>query len=219
MSDANPTVETVTVTVDGLQVRVPKGTRILDACAVAGVDVPHYCYHPELSAPAQCRMCLVEVEKSPKLVAACTGTVADGQVILTESQSARTARQGVLEFYLVNHPLDCPVCDQSGECKLQDYTSAEGRAMGRSKEPKRVLGRDDFGGDVLFYAREKLARKGCDLLVVNAVGDGRAFEVDSNDGWLLAADGNESALEHGSKTVMASRIVDAIVTFLRGRTG
>jgi NADH-quinone oxidoreductase subunit G len=151
MADATPAPESVTVTVDGMTLTVPKGTRILDACAMAGVDVPHYCYHPGLSAPAQCRMCLVEVEKSPKLVPACTGTVADGQVIHTESENSLKAREGVLEFYLVNHPLDCPVCDQSGECKLQDYVAGEGRAMGRSKEPKRILGRDDFGGDVLFY--------------------------------------------------------------------
>src|SRR6201998_1525754 len=97
------------------------------------------------------------------------------------------------------------------------------RADGQLPNMRAIVGfaaeTGDANGDVLFYAREKLARKGCDLLVVNAVGDGRAFEVDSNDGWLLAADGNESALEHGSKTVMASRIVDAIATFLRGRTG
>ncbi|HEX5871740.1 MAG TPA: 2Fe-2S iron-sulfur cluster-binding protein, partial [Longimicrobium sp.] len=145
-------VETVSVTIDGMALSVPKGTRLLDACAQAGVDVPHYCYHPGMSAPAQCRMCLVEVEKSPKLVPACVGTVADGMVVNTESEAALKAREGVLEFYLVNHPLDCPVCDQSGECKLQDYVAAEGPAMGRTKEPKRVLGRDDFGGDVLFYA-------------------------------------------------------------------
>jgi NADH-quinone oxidoreductase subunit G len=152
VAEESKAVETVHVTIDGLEMDVPKGTRILDAAAMAGVDIPHYCYHPELSAPAQCRMCLVEVEKVPKLVPACTGTVAEGNVIHTQSEKSLQARQGVLEFYLVNHPLDCPVCDQSGECKLQDYTSAEGRAMGRSLEPKRVLGRDDFGGDVLFYA-------------------------------------------------------------------
>jgi NADH-quinone oxidoreductase subunit G len=145
-------VETVHITIDGLELDVPKGTRILDAAAMAGVDVPHYCYHPGLTAPAQCRMCLVEIEKVPKLQPACVATVADGNVIHTQSEKALDARKGVLEFYLVNHPLDCPVCDQSGECKLQDYTSAEGRAMGRSLEPKRVLGRDDFGGDVTFYA-------------------------------------------------------------------
>ena len=152
MADQNPAPETVHVTIDGMELDVPKGTRILDAAAMAGVDVPHYCYHPGLTAPAQCRMCLVEIEKVPKLQPACVATVADGNVIHTQSEKALQARQGVLEFYLVNHPLDCPVCDQSGECKLQDYTSAEGRAMGRSLEPKRVLGRDDFGGDVLFYA-------------------------------------------------------------------
>jgi NADH-quinone oxidoreductase subunit G len=152
MADPKPTPENVSVTIDGMTVAVPPGTRLLDACAHAGVDVPHYCYHPGLSAPAQCRMCLVEVEKSPKLVPACVGTVADGMVVHTESENALKAREGVLEFYLVNHPLDCPVCDQSGECKLQDYVAAEGPAMGRSKEPKRVLGTDDFGGDVFFYA-------------------------------------------------------------------
>jgi NADH-quinone oxidoreductase subunit G len=143
-------VETVNVTVDGVQVEVPKGTRMIDAASRAGVDVPHYCYHPGLSAPAQCRMCLVEVEGVPKLLPACVSQVADGNVIHTQSDKALKAREGVLEFYLVNHPLDCPVCDQSGECKLQDYVSDEGRAMGRLNEPKRIIGRDDFGGDVLY---------------------------------------------------------------------
>jgi NADH-quinone oxidoreductase subunit G len=152
MADQQTAPETVHVTIDGIELDVPKGTRILDAAAMAGADVPHYCYHAGLTAPAQCRMCLVEIEKVPKLQPACVATVAEGNVIHTQSPKALEARQGVLEFYLVNHPLDCPVCDQSGECKLQDYTAAEGRAIGRSLEPKRVLGRDDFGGDVLFYA-------------------------------------------------------------------
>jgi NADH-quinone oxidoreductase subunit G len=143
-------VETVSVTIDGVQVEVPKGTRMIDAAAHAGVDVPHYCYHPGLSSPAQCRMCLVEVEGVPKLLPACVSQVADGNVIHTQSEKSLRAREGVLEFYLVNHPLDCPVCDQSGECKLQDYVAEEGRAMGRLNEPKRIIGRDDFGGDVLY---------------------------------------------------------------------
>jgi NADH-quinone oxidoreductase subunit G len=143
--------ETVTCTVDGLEVTVPKGTRMIDAAARVGVDVAHYCYHPGLSAPAQCRMCLVEVEGVPKMLPACTSQVQDGNVILTQSEKVQKAHQGNLEFYLVNHPLDCPVCDQSGECKLQDYVAEEGRAMGRLNEPKRVFGTDDFGGDVLYY--------------------------------------------------------------------
>ncbi len=143
--------ETVHCTVDGMAVEVPKGTRMIDAAAHAGVDVPHYCYHAGLSSPAQCRLCLVEVEGAPKLLPACVTTVQEGNVILTESEPALKAREAVLEFLLVNHPLDCPVCDQSGECKLQDYVSAEGPAMGRLADAKRIIGVDDFGGDVLFH--------------------------------------------------------------------
>jgi NADH-quinone oxidoreductase subunit G len=143
--------ETVTLTVDGREVTVPSGTTLLQAAERAGTKVPHYCYHPGLSSPAMCRLCLVEVEGAPKLMPSCVTQAQDGQVVRTESEKARAMRRGVLEFYLVNHPLDCPICDQSGECKLQDYVHAEGRKHGRSREPKRVFGRDDFGGDVLFY--------------------------------------------------------------------
>ncbi len=138
--------DTVTCTIDGREVTVPEGTRILDAAERVGIGIAHYCYHPALSAPAMCRMCLVEVEGAPKLQPACIAQVADGQVIRTESEPATIAREGVLEFYLGNHPLDCPVCDKSGECKLQDYVFREGRKRGRSVEPKRVLGQDFFGG-------------------------------------------------------------------------
>lgn len=145
------TTNGVTLTIDGTKVTVPKGTTLLEAAETLGTRVPHYCYHPGLSAPAQCRLCLVQVEGAPKLLPSCVTTVAEGQVVHTQSEPALAGRRGVLEFYLNNHPLDCPICDQSGECKLQDYVHAEGRAHGRGKEPKRVFGRDDFGGDVLFY--------------------------------------------------------------------
>ena len=98
-----------------------------------------------------CRLCLVEVEGAPKPMPSCVTTVAEGQVVKTQSDNALGHRRGVLEFYLVNHPLDCPICDMSGECHLQDYVHEEGREHGRGREPKRVFGRDDFGGDVLFY--------------------------------------------------------------------
>ena len=140
----------VTITIDGVEARVPKGMRIIEAAESLGKGIAHYCYHPALSAPAMCRMCLVEVEGAPKLQPACVTTVADGQKIYTESEKAVEARQGNLEFYLVNHPLDCPVCDAAGECKLQDFVHAEGRKHGRSLEAKRVLGQDDFGGDILY---------------------------------------------------------------------
>lgn len=144
--------QTVTLTIDGKEVTVPKGTVILRAAEAAGIKIPHYCYHPGLSSPAMCRLCLVEVEGWPKLAPSCKTAVAEGQVVLTQSEKARAQRQGVLEFYLVNHPLDCPICDMAGECHLQDYVHAEGREHGRGREPKRILGRDDFGGDVLFNA-------------------------------------------------------------------
>ena len=143
-------VKMVNATINGVAVSVPEGTRIIEAAEQIGVGIAHYCYHPALSAPAMCRMCLVEVEKAPKLQPACVTPVMEGNVILTESDKAREARQGTLEFYLVNHPLDCPVCDAAGECKLQDFVHAEGRKHGRSLEAKRVLGQDDFGGDVLY---------------------------------------------------------------------
>ena len=147
---AEQQTDTVNVTINGVQATVPKTMRIIEAAEQLGVGIAHYCYHPGLSAPAMCRMCLVEVEGAPKLAPACVTPVAEGQIIHTESERAREARQGTLEFYLLNHPLDCPICDKSGECKLQDYTHAEGRKHGRSIEPKRVLGQDDFGGDILY---------------------------------------------------------------------
>jgi NADH-quinone oxidoreductase subunit G len=140
----------VTLTVEGRRVEVPEGTSMLEAAKVAGVLIPHYCYHPGLPVAGVCRMCLVEVEKAPKLAPACATAVADGQVVHVHSDVAREARQGVLEMLLINHPLDCPICDQSGECELQDYTFAEGRKDSRYREAKRFNPVEDFGGDVLY---------------------------------------------------------------------
>jgi NADH-quinone oxidoreductase subunit G len=145
--------ELVTVTIEGMKLAVPKGTTIIEAAKQAGVLVPHYCYHPSLPSPAVCRMCLVEVEKAPKLMPACVTTVAEGQVVHVNSDPARKARQGVLEFLLINHPLDCPICDQAGECELQDYTFQEGRAGTRYAEyAKRYNPVEDFGPDILYVA-------------------------------------------------------------------
>jgi NADH-quinone oxidoreductase subunit G len=143
--------ELVNVTIDGMQLAVPKGIPIIEAAKQAGLLVPHYCYHPSLPAPAVCRMCLVEVEKAPKLMPACVTAVAEGQVVHVNSPTAKKAREGVLELLLINHPLDCPICDQSGECELQDYTFQEGRPSSRYKEfAKRYNPVEDFGPDVLY---------------------------------------------------------------------
>ena len=129
---------------------VPAGTSILEAAKAAGVLVPHYCYHPGLPVAGVCRMCLVDVEKMPKLAPSCATAAAEGQVVHVYSERALEARKGVLEMLLINHPLDCPICDQSGECELQDYTYQEGRAEGRLRDPKRFNPAEDFGGDVVY---------------------------------------------------------------------
>jgi NADH-quinone oxidoreductase subunit G len=140
----------VTLTIEGRTAVVPEGTSLIEAAKTVGVLIPHYCYHPGLPVAGVCRMCLVEVEKFPKLAPACATTVMDGQVVHVHTPKARDARTGVLEFLLINHPLDCPVCDQAGECELQDYTFQEGRAESRYEEPKRFNPVEDFGGDVLY---------------------------------------------------------------------
>jgi len=140
----------VNLTIEGRQVSVPEGTTILEAAKTVGVLIPHYCYHPGLPIAGVCRMCLVEVEKAPKLAPSCATTVAEGQVVRVHTDKALDARQGVLEMLLINHPLDCPICDQSGECELQDYTYQEGRADSRYREPKRFNPAEDFGGDVIY---------------------------------------------------------------------
>lgn len=109
------------VSINGTEVEVDKGTTILRAAAQAGYEVPHFCYHPALSIPANCRMCLVEVEGAPKLQPACYSQIADGMVVRTKTERVIKAQKAVLEFILLNHPVDCPICDQAGECKLQDY--------------------------------------------------------------------------------------------------
>ena len=141
-----------TVTVNGRTVEIGDQERLnaIQAARRAGVDIPHYCWHPALTVVASCRMCLVEVgDRKPdgsvamqgKLLPGCQTPVKDGMVIVTTSEKVRTAQQATLEYLLLNHPLDCPICDQAGECFLQDYTYRYGRAHSRLQEPK--LQRED----------------------------------------------------------------------------
>ena len=127
----------VKVTVDGVTVDVPSGTLLIEAAGKAGVHVPRFCYHPKLSLAGACRLCSVSVEKMPKLQTACTTPVADGMVAHTNTPEVAEARRSVLEFLLVNHPLDCPVCDAAGECPLQDYSHLYGPPAARSGITKR----------------------------------------------------------------------------------
>lgn len=120
------------LTIDGKEIEAPEGTNLIEAAKLAGKEVPHYCYHPRLSIAGNCRICQVEIEKQPKLQIACNTKVAEGMVVKTDSPRVLEARQAVLEFILVNHPIDCPVCDQAGECKLQEYY------MGHDLKPSRM---------------------------------------------------------------------------------
>jgi len=133
------------LTINGQEVEVPQGTTVLQACQSAGVEVPHFCFHERLAIAGNCRMCLVEMEKSPKPVASCAMPAADGQVVKTDSAMAQRARKGVMEFLLINHPLDCPICDQGGECDLQDEAMAFGSDRGRFHENKRAVKDKNFG--------------------------------------------------------------------------
>jgi NADH-quinone oxidoreductase subunit G len=133
------------LTVDGKEVEVPAGTTILQACEHAGIEVAHFCYHERLAIAGNCRMCLVEVEKSPKPIASCAMPATDGMVVSTKSPKATKAQKAVMEFLLINHPLDCPICDQGGECDLQDQAMAYGFDRGRFEENKRAVRDKDFG--------------------------------------------------------------------------
>lgn len=143
-----------TFTLDGQEVEITEGRDLIQTAADHGVHIPHYCYHPGLSAPANCRMCLVEIEAGGRkgLVPACTNRPAEGMVVDTQSELVKKNQNAVMEFLLVNHPLDCPICDQSGECDLQDYSFTYGPESSRFYEKKAVQPKKDLGKHTLLYS-------------------------------------------------------------------
>ncbi|NOR19763.1 MAG: NADH-quinone oxidoreductase subunit G [Xanthomonadales bacterium] len=138
-------IEMVSIEVDGQSMDVPKNSMIIEATDKAGISIPRFCYHSKLSIAANCRMCLVDVEKAPKPMPACATPVMEGMKIYTQSRRAIDAQHGVMEFLLINHPLDCPICDQGGECELQDLAMGYGRSVSRFSERKRVVQDHDIG--------------------------------------------------------------------------
>ena len=135
----------VEIEIDGKKVEVPEGSMVMHAADKAGTYIPHFCYHKKLSIAANCRMCLVDVEKAPKAVPACATPVTQGMIVRTKSDKAIKAQQSVMEFLLINHPLDCPICDQGGECQLQDLAVGYGKSGSRYEEEKRVVFHKDVG--------------------------------------------------------------------------
>ena len=133
------------LTIDGHEVEVEAGLTVLQACRQIGIEIPHFCYHERLPVAGNCRMCLVEMERAPKPVASCSMPVGEGMVIHTDTDKVRQMRQGVMEFLLINHPLDCPICDQGGECDLQDQAIGYGGDRSRYRENKRAVEEKDLG--------------------------------------------------------------------------
>ncbi|MDR3665288.1 MAG: 2Fe-2S iron-sulfur cluster-binding protein [Ignavibacteriaceae bacterium] len=147
---------------DGIEIEFTQGQTIMEAAKAKGITIPHFCWHPELSISGNCRVCLVEVEKMPKLVIACSTLASDGMVVFADSDKAVSARNAVMEFLLINHPLDCPICDEAGECKLQDYAYSHSTGESRFVEekvhkPKRV----PLGPRVMFDAERCISCSRC----------------------------------------------------------
>ena len=135
----------INIEIDGKQIQTENGSTVIEAAHQAGIAIPHFCYHKKLSIAANCRMCLVQVEKAPKPLPACATPVSEGMKVFTHSEQAVKAQKGVMEFLLVNHPLDCPICDQGGECQLQDIAVGYGASASRYEEEKRVVPVKDVG--------------------------------------------------------------------------
>ncbi|HET6492392.1 MAG TPA: 2Fe-2S iron-sulfur cluster-binding protein, partial [Burkholderiales bacterium] len=143
------------IEIDGRKLEVAEGATVIEAANQAGIFVPHFCYHRKLTIAANCRMCLVQVEKAPKPLPACATPVTKGMKVWTHSDVAVDAQKGVMEFLLINHPLDCPICDQGGECQLQDLAVGYGMSNSRYIEEKRVVLRKELGP---LVAAEEMTR-------------------------------------------------------------
>src|SRR5258706_8019138 len=138
-------VKMLSLEIDGQRVQIEAGRPVMDAPTKLGIFVPHFCYHKKLSIAANCRMCLVQVEKAPKPLPACATPATEGMKAFTHSDPAIQAQKGVMEFLLINHPLDCPICDQGGECQLQDLAVGYGPSSSRYTEAKRVVVNKNLG--------------------------------------------------------------------------
>ena len=135
----------INIKINNKEIQVDKNLTVMQACEIAGEEIPRFCYHDKLSIAGNCRMCLVEIEKAPKLVSSCTMPLMDGMSIITNSDKVKAGRKGVMEFLLINHPLDCPICDQGGECDLQDQAMYYGFDKSRYHENKRAVDNKNMG--------------------------------------------------------------------------
>jgi NADH-quinone oxidoreductase subunit G len=202
-------VEKVTLTIDGRQVSVPKGITVLQAAIEAGIQVPFYCYHPGLGIDASCRVCLVKIEKMPKLQTSCSTPVSEGMVVHTKDRESVEGRAGVFEFLLINHPLDCPVCDKGGECPLQDFSYKFGNAESRMDFPRRTFDGEGVKADVDFGPTLMLNRNRC-IMCTRCERFMREVDGDAQIGIINRGNGTEIATfnEEGIHSLLSGNLMD-----------
>jgi len=202
-------MDTVTLTIDGRQVTVEKGKTVLQAAIECGIQVPYYCYHPGIGIDGSCRVCVVKIEKMPKLQTSCSTSCADGMVVHTTSEDVVAARAGVFEFLLVNHPLDCPVCDKGGECPLQDFSYRFGPEQSRMEFPRRVFDGEGVKGDVDFGPTLMLNRQRC-ILCTRCVRFMRDVDADAQINVIDRGYGSEIATfqEEGVHSLISGNLMD-----------
>jgi NADH-quinone oxidoreductase subunit G len=202
-------MDTVTLTIDGRQLTVPKGKTVLQAAIEHGIKLPYYCYHPGLPIDGSCRVCLVKIEKMPKLQTSCSTTVAEGMVVSTGTPDVVEARASVLEFLLINHPLDCPVCDKGGECPLQDFAYSFGPNESRMEFPRRVFDGEGVKADVDFGPTLMLNRNRC-ILCTRCVRFMREVDGDAQINIIDRGYGSEIATfqEEGVHSLLSGNLMD-----------
>jgi NADH-quinone oxidoreductase subunit G len=202
-------MDTVTLTIDGRPVTVAKGKTVLQAAIESGISVPYYCYHPGLGIDGSCRVCVVKIEKMGKLQTSCSTTCTDGMVVQTRDPDVVEARAGVLEFLLVNHPLDCPVCDKGGECPLQDFSYSFGPAESRMDFPRRTFDGEGVRADVDFGPTLMLNRNRC-ILCTRCVRFMREVDNDAQIGVVDRGVGSEIATfrEEGVHSLLSGNLMD-----------
>jgi len=202
-------MDSVTLTIDGRPVTVEKGKTVLEAAIQHGIEVPYYCYHPGLGVDGSCRVCIVKIEKMAKLQTACSTSCTDGMVVVTNSPEVEAARASVFEFLLINHPLDCPVCDKGGECPLQDFSYSFGPERSRMEFPRRVFDGEGVKADVDFGPTLLLNRNRC-ILCTRCVRFMREVEGDAQIGIANRGYGSEIATfeEKGVVSLLSGNLMD-----------
>ena len=202
-------METVTLTIDGRQVTVDKGKTVLQAAIESGISVPYYCYHPGIGVDGSCRVCIVKVEKMGKLQTSCSTPAAEGMVVSTRTPEVVDARAGVFEFLLVNHPLDCPVCDKGGECPLQDFSYQFGPDQSRMEFPRREFDGNGASADVDFGPTLMLNRNRC-ILCTRCVRFMREIDSDAQINIVDRGHGSQIATfqEEGVHSLISGNLMD-----------